>query len=429
MTRLPVELVGGRDFHDLAQIHHQYPVGDVLDHRQVVGDEQKREPQLALQIFQQIENLRLHRHVERRHRLVADQQTGIHGQGPGDADALPLAAGELMRVAVLLPSVQPHYLQQTVCSFMARGRRAKPLGAERLLDDVAYGHARVERREWILKDDLQLPPHALHGPPVIQGREVQAGSLQPEQHFAGGGVEEAQNGAAGGRLAAAALADQPDRLAGRHVEADAVHRPHPADRAAQQSATEREVLLQAAHLQQEVVRCRRGVGAARGRAVGGGGCGRRRLRAVTGARFFQPTLGGVIHAHFEFRGLALLADFGGMRAPGCEVAALRQVGQVRNRTVDRPQPPSGADYRTGGQQPLGVGVPRMVEDLQHAAALGDLSGVHHHDLVSHFADHSQVMGNEHDRHPQPPLQILHQLQDLGLDGDVQGGGRFVGDQE
>ena len=49
-------------------------MADVLDHRQVVRDEQVGQAELVLQVHQQVDDLRLHRHVERRHRLVADDQ-------------------------------------------------------------------------------------------------------------------------------------------------------------------------------------------------------------------------------------------------------------------------------------------------------------------------------------------------------------------
>jgi hypothetical protein len=72
----------------------------VFDHRQVVGDEQVGQAQLALQLEQQVEHLALDGDIERRHRLVADDQLRAQGDGAGDADALALAAGELERVAV-----------------------------------------------------------------------------------------------------------------------------------------------------------------------------------------------------------------------------------------------------------------------------------------------------------------------------------------
>ena len=51
-------------FDDLAEIHDGYAVADVLDHRQVVRDEQVGEALFALQIHHQIDDLRLDRHVE-----------------------------------------------------------------------------------------------------------------------------------------------------------------------------------------------------------------------------------------------------------------------------------------------------------------------------------------------------------------------------
>ena len=43
-------------------------------HREVVGDEQVGEAELLLQVFEQVDDLRLDRDVERRDRLVADDQ-------------------------------------------------------------------------------------------------------------------------------------------------------------------------------------------------------------------------------------------------------------------------------------------------------------------------------------------------------------------
>ena len=86
-----------RHLDDLAQVHHGDAVADVAHDRQVVGDEQVRQAELALQVLEQVDDLRLDRHVERRHRLVADDQLRVQAERPGDADALALAAGELVR--------------------------------------------------------------------------------------------------------------------------------------------------------------------------------------------------------------------------------------------------------------------------------------------------------------------------------------------
>jgi hypothetical protein len=54
-------------------VHHHHLVGHVFDHGQIVRDEDVGQAQLILQILQQIQHLRLHRHVQRRNGFVADQ--------------------------------------------------------------------------------------------------------------------------------------------------------------------------------------------------------------------------------------------------------------------------------------------------------------------------------------------------------------------
>ena len=88
-----------RDLLDLAAVHHRHAIARLGDDGEVVGDEQDRGVLLPLLHLQhQVENLRLDRHVERRRRLVGDQQVGVQRERHGDHDALPLPPGELMRI-------------------------------------------------------------------------------------------------------------------------------------------------------------------------------------------------------------------------------------------------------------------------------------------------------------------------------------------
>ena len=102
------EGAGGGRFHHLAEIEHQDPVGDVLHHTEVVGDEDEREVEVALEIGEQVDDLGLHAHVESRDRLVADHELRLHDEGAGNVDALALAARELVRIAVAMPREEPH---------------------------------------------------------------------------------------------------------------------------------------------------------------------------------------------------------------------------------------------------------------------------------------------------------------------------------
>jgi hypothetical protein len=71
---------------NLAEIHHGNPIGDVLHHAQIMRDEQIGEAEFGLQVLQQIDDLRLHRNVQRRDRLVAYHEARLQRERPGNAD-------------------------------------------------------------------------------------------------------------------------------------------------------------------------------------------------------------------------------------------------------------------------------------------------------------------------------------------------------
>ncbi len=63
------------------------------------------------------------------------------------------------------------------------------------------------------------------------------------------------------------------------------------------------------------------------------------------------------------------------------------------------------------------------------ALLHDLALLHHADPVRHLADDAEIMGNEQDRHAEPGLQILEELENLSLHGDVERGCRLVRNEQ
>ncbi len=69
------------------------------DYRQIVGDEDVGEAELALEVLQQIDDLCLNGDIERRHWLVQDQQSRLQRQCPRDADPLALTTRELTRIS------------------------------------------------------------------------------------------------------------------------------------------------------------------------------------------------------------------------------------------------------------------------------------------------------------------------------------------
>ena len=64
----------------------------MLHDGEVVADEEIGEAELAPQLGQEVQDLRLHRDIERACRFVADDDARPQDEGAGDGDPLPLAA-------------------------------------------------------------------------------------------------------------------------------------------------------------------------------------------------------------------------------------------------------------------------------------------------------------------------------------------------
>ncbi len=122
-----------------------------------------------------------------------------------------------------------------------------------------------------------------------------------------------------------------------------------------------------------------------------------------------------------------------------EGAAAARVGllQVRHRqevASRRRRLPVAHDVarnqaRHGGDQRAGVVVLRAREDVLDATMLDQHAVPHHGHAVGNLGHHAEVVGDEHDGGAVPRLQLLEQLQDLRLGGDVERGGGLVGDDQ
>ena len=120
-----------------------------------------------------------------------------------------------------------------------------------------------------------------------------------------------------------------------------------------------------------------------------------------------------------------------VRAARREVTACGRGEQRRRGARDRRQPRRAVAVqpRDRPQQPPGVRVPRVVEQLVQRALLDHLPGVHHQHAVGDVGDDAEVVGDEHDRRARRVAEVTQLAQDLGLDRHVQRGRRLVGDQQ
>ncbi len=129
---------------DGAAIHHGKPRRDVVDDGEVVADQEIGHAVPRLELLEEVQHLRLHRDVERRDRLVGDDQLRPCDEGAGDGDALTLPAGEFMRVFLAVTALEADRLECLGDAFGAR----RPGGGDRiegLGDDARDRLPRVER--------------------------------------------------------------------------------------------------------------------------------------------------------------------------------------------------------------------------------------------------------------------------------------------
>ena len=157
----------------------------------------------GLHLLEQVEDLRLHGDVQRRHRLVADQQLRVEDQGAGDGDPLALPTRELVR-----GRVAGHVRVEPDASSTPRPPRfscsvASSPDPHRLGDDVADPVRGVQREIgswktiWNPGLRLRMPSAGSAVSSVRRGRPARGGREQPNCR------------PADGRLAAARLADEP----------------------------------------------------------------------------------------------------------------------------------------------------------------------------------------------------------------------------
>ena len=153
-----VDVEGGPHLDELAQIHDSDGIGHVLDHGQVVGDEDIGEMPTALEFLQEVQDLGLDGDVQGRDGFVGHDQLGVEGERPGQPDPLTLAAREFMGIELGCLGTQTHLAHEAPGPLQALGRCTDVLDDEGLFDDRTHPHPRVERGIGILEHQLHVLP-------------------------------------------------------------------------------------------------------------------------------------------------------------------------------------------------------------------------------------------------------------------------------
>ena len=209
----------------IAEFQHHDPVGHLRHHRQVVGDVDGRGVELFDDVLDGGQDLDLGGHVERRRRLVEDDEVGPTGHGHGGHRALQLAARDLVRIAEadILRVRQPETPIELLGVLLGLGAR---------LHAVLHGHLavlldqlvrRVERGRGTLRHIGDARPAKLSQilfPGLAQVHAVEHDGAVGDP---AAGFRVTHGGDADGRLARAGLADQAQNLATTQSNIDAMH--------------------------------------------------------------------------------------------------------------------------------------------------------------------------------------------------------------
>jgi molybdopterin converting factor small subunit len=229
MSRGVKDFLFGTQLDDASGIHHGYAVGDLRDHRQIVGDEKHGKAELGTEVGEQSENLGLNRDIEGGGGLVRDEQLWVVHNRHGNHDALAHASGELVRiVAGATAGIRDGDVVHRVHGPLPRSlRRYGVVRQESLRDLVANAHDGIESGHGLLKDHGDARAAELPHGAVRKRGEVAGRAVFGEQDVAGdAGLRRKQphDGEGGDRFSGAGFADQPKDFAGSDGEAEVAHR-------------------------------------------------------------------------------------------------------------------------------------------------------------------------------------------------------------
>ena len=257
--------------------------------------------------------------------------------------------------------------------------------------DVARrGEGRIERVVGALEDELDGAPRRI-APEARRGNRADVGAVEPDRAVAL--VGEAGDDPRQRRLARPALADHAHRLAGSEGEADAVEGVEIA------ALADGKAHLQADRLERS---------------------GHSGLQQATPWRETSKTKGG---------GSAMQRSVARSQRP-----AKRQAGglgvEIGQRARDADEVGDGPRVVGGrADQRRRIGMAGRGEQGFGRRLLGDLPGMHDDDAVGIGAGEAEIVGDEQRRHP--PLRGVaeDEVEDRGLGGGVEAGGRLVGDEQ
>ncbi len=126
-----------------------------------MGNKEIGKTEFLLKIHEQVDNFGLNRDIKGGNGLVTDDECRVAHQGPSNADALSLSTGKGVRKTSQVLDVQLALacdLPYPFIDFQSTLTEVHRL--ERLGDNIAHRHARIQRGVRVLKNKLHMTPEA-----------------------------------------------------------------------------------------------------------------------------------------------------------------------------------------------------------------------------------------------------------------------------
>ena len=159
---------------DKPLLHHRDPAAEFGQHCQIMRDQHQRHVTFLDQPAHQIENACLRRHIQRRRRLVGDQQCRLQRDGLRDHHPLALAAGQFMRIAVqpVTRGRKPHPVKLGSGDLARFGRAHPGMDYQRFGNLCADCANRIQRRHRLLKNHPYASPANAAHRRLVQSKQI-----------------------------------------------------------------------------------------------------------------------------------------------------------------------------------------------------------------------------------------------------------------
>src|SRR5690606_35494253 len=203
-----IDLVRRTDLFDIALAHDHEAVGELERLLLVMGDEHGRVAGGIVDLTQPSAQVTAHLGIERAEGLVEQQYARFDGERPRQGDALALAAGELVRIAVAKPR-QLHEIEQLRGSPPDLApREAVASAPDRQAEADIVEHVHMAEQRIVLEDEADIA--------FLDRTQRRVAAAEPDA--AGIGTLQSGDQAQQGGLAGAGRAEQGDQFARTDVE-------------------------------------------------------------------------------------------------------------------------------------------------------------------------------------------------------------------